>query len=97
MRASDTPPNRTSPAFGLSSPASRRISVDFPDPFAPTSADGRPRATPKEPPRTPPAPSPPKAKRPPRAPTSAPAPTSFGITADMILPPAVHFFGNASG
>src|SRR5258705_7189058 len=45
---SEAPSKITSPLSGLSSPASNRISVDLPDPFAPISAPIAPRGSDKE-------------------------------------------------
>src|SRR4051812_47486260 len=45
---SEAPSKITSPLSGLSSPASNRISVDLPDPFAPISAPIAPHGSDKE-------------------------------------------------
>src|SRR5579864_4176730 len=52
MERSRAPPNRISPLAGASRPAKRRISVDFPQPFAPINAHNLPEFTRRETSRT---------------------------------------------
>src|SRR5579885_342197 len=52
MDESAAPSKRTSPCDGASTPASRRISVDFPQPFAPIKPPTAPRGNESETPAT---------------------------------------------